>query len=380
MLLKSIKYSEFLGTNQEWVLENFQIEKKNLVVGKNASGKTRILNVIDFVARSLGGLQRPLSSCNFQCEFQHDNDSYTFKCEIENEDIIQEKLFINNKLFLDRGKGGVGEIFANEIDGGKMVRFQTPTTEFASVVRRDSIQHAFLEPLYTWASSLRYYRFGTSLGKDAFVIFVPQGHVTVDERDGNAVVALFRKAEKEFGKQFTDALIRDLAQLAYNIDQVGTMSPVSIRIPGAPGELIGLYVKEKDLPGITDQHSMSQGMFRVLSLLTHLNYFELKGSAACVLIDDIGEGLDFDRSCRLIELLRSKADRSNIQIILSTNDRFVMNHVPLEEWSLLQRKGNHVFVRNNSNSHEIFEEFKFTGLSNFSFLEMDIIGQTENEG
>ena len=97
------------------------------------------------------------------------------------------------------------------------------------------------------------------------------------------------------------------------------------------------------------------------------------------MIDDIGEGLDFERSCCLINVLREKAIKSAMQLILSTNDRFVMNQVPLEEWSVLQRDGSHVKVRNFENSRDIFEEFKFTGLSNFSFLEMDFINEATNE-
>jgi predicted site-specific integrase-resolvase len=102
--------------------------------------------------------------------------------------------------------------------------------------------------------------------------------------------------------------------------------------------------------------------------------------STCVVIDDIGEGLDFDRSCRLIELLRKKAKLSGTQMILSTNDRFVMNHVPIEEWSVLKRSGNRVQVLDYQNSRELFEEFKFTGLSNFSFLEMDFASGIPAEG
>ena len=50
---------------------------------------------------------------------------------------------------------------------------------------------------------------------------------------------------------------------------------------------------------------------------------------------------------------------------MSTNDQFVMNHVPLDEWSVLQRTGNHVEVRNIHNSKAVFENFKFVGMSNF---------------
>ncbi|MGC8643028.1 MAG: hypothetical protein ACP5XB_24480 [Isosphaeraceae bacterium] len=193
-----------------------------------------------------------------------------------------------------------------------------------------------------------------------------------DDKDPNAVVALYQRAEKEFKDEFKQAIIREMDELDYQIEDVGLKSPVSTRaLSGAPW--VGLYVKEKGLSGITDQHSMSQGMFRALSILVQVNYSRMAKTATCVLIDDIGEGLDFDRSCRLIDLLRKKASESNIQLILATNDRFVMNRVPLEEWSVLQRQGNHVRVRNYQNSRDVFEEFKFTELSNFDFFATDFL-------
>jgi hypothetical protein len=62
---------------------------------------------------------------------------------------------------------------------------------------------------------------------------------------------------------------------------------------------------------------------------------------------------------------------------MSTNDQFVMNHVPLEEWSVLQREGSHIRVRNHENSKKAFEYFRFVGLSNFSFFEMDFVNSKE---
>ena len=182
-------------------------------------------------------------------------------------------------------------------------------------------------------------------------------------------------AKKEFGDSFVNALKQDLGAIGYAVSDIGAFPPVSLRIIGGPGEAVSLSVQETGLPGYTDQHGMSQGMYRTVALLTHLNYYLLKRSATCILVDDIGEGLDFERSCKLIDLLRSKTSAADIQLILSTNDRFTMNRVPLEEWSVIQRDGNHVRVRNYSNSRNIFEEFKFTGMSNFSFLETDFINE-----
>ncbi len=56
-----------------------------------------------------------------------------------------------------------------------------------------------------------------------------------------------------------------------------------------------------------------------------------------------------------------------------------MNNIPLEEWTVLVRTGNHVQVRNYQNSKEVFDEFLNTGLSNFSFLEMDFVNGPPKE-
>jgi hypothetical protein len=148
---------------------------------------------------------------------------------------------------------------------------------------------------------------------------------------------------------------------------------------------VGLKLKELALKGVTDQFGMSTGMYRVVALLIHVTFAQFKGAASSVLIDDIGEGLDFDRSLRIIELLRDKAEKYNFQLVMTTNDKFVMNHVPLAEWTVLHRKGHIVHVSNHENSKTAFDEFKFTWLSNFSFFEIyadqmnfDGIGEGDN--
>lgn len=372
MRLQSVKYVEFEGTPQEWRLESLTLADANLIVGKNASGKSRTLSVIRGLAQCLAGLRTVSLSGHYDVEFIHDGQALHYQLHYEDSQVVMEQYSIAGEIRLNRGVGGAGTIWAEDIDGGKTIRFQTPTSEVAAVARRDSVQHSFLEPLYTWGTALRHYQFGTPLGKDRLAVSVEQGSKPIDTRDPNAVVALYRQADKAFKGTFRQAVIRDMHQLGYDVEELGVQAPVSIRIEGGlPGEVVGLYVKEKDLPGITDQHSMSQGMFRALSILIQLNYSQMAEQSACLLIDDIGEGLDFDRSCRLIDLLRAKAKTANLQLVLSSNDQFVMNRVPLEEWSVLQRQGNHVRVLNYENSRDLFEEFKFTGLSNFSFLEMD---------
>lgn len=375
MKLERIDYSENDGTPQEWRLQGLTLKSRNLLVGKNASGKSRTLNVIAGLAKHLSERATLGLSGTYKCEFRAEgHESYYYSYSISDREIVAEELRIGSKVVLQRQIGGFGKIWAEKLNSE--LEFQTPPATLAAVTRRDIVQHGFLEPLYKWASDLRHYTFGASLGKEHFAVLIKDG-THADARDQNSVVGLFLRARKEYESKFIDSLVSDLRRVSYEVDSIDAGAPLAIKFSDAPGEIIGLILKEAGLPGITDQISMSQGMFRVVSLLVHINYCQLSNPGSMVLIDDIGEGLDFDRSCRLIELLREKADASQIQLVMSSNDRFVMNNVPLDEWSVLQRVGGLVKVRNTENSREIFESFRFTGLSNFSFLEMDFINSPD---
>lgn len=377
--LRSLKYSEFLGAPEEWVLDGLLLGQRTLVVGPNAAGKSRTLSVIANLARALNGQQGPAKAGSFECVFDDAGTEYVYKLSYKDEKVESESLSVGGKLVLDRSTGGYGNIWYEQMGSEvTMVPFQAPENMIAAVVRRDTTQHNFLEPLHRWASSLRYYQFGTQLGKDLYALFVPSQTAPVDERDQNLVVGIFNAGMKRLGDEFKNSIVSDMGKIGYDISEVGIAPPKNIQLNGAPGEVSGLYVQEKSLPGRTEQHSMSQGMFRVLSLLIHVNFAQMRKTTACVIVDDIGEGLDFSRSCKMIHLLREKADNSELQVILSTNDKFVMNEVPLTEWAIVQRNGNHVQIRNYENSKEIFDDFRFTGLSNFSFLEMDVINTHES--
>ena len=120
-----------------------------------------------------------------------------------------------------------------------------------------------------------------------------------------------------------------MKSISYNLSEIKIAPPSFIGISGiGSGDLACLWVKEEELSSETEQNDISQGMFRALSLIIQLNYLAISSKPSCILIDDIGEGLDHERSCALIDLLISKAKKSQIQLIMTTNDRFVMNKVP----------------------------------------------------
>jgi len=381
MRLTSLEYEQFSGELNEWQLKGLALDNVNLLVGKNATGKSRTLSVIRGLAYLLSGeVKLRFRSGNYNATFEHEGKLANYALRYWNSKVIGEEFIFDGINLLTRGEGGVGKIFAEK--EGKNIEFQTPENELAAVARRDKLQHPFFEPLHEWAGSLYHYAFGSDLGKTAFIVITKDQGSQVNLRDTAQVVAIFRKGEQGLGDPFKESIKKDMAAVGYPLDDVGTGSSASLIIEGPfPIEPVALFVKETSLKSNTDQAEMSQGMFRALSLIIQTTYSEMAGQPSCILIDDIGEGLDFERSCALIKLLTDRAERSSVQLVMATNDRFVMNNVPLEAWSLLRREGAECRVYNYANSKAIFDEFKYTGMNNFDFFALDFMneGQPVNE-
>jgi len=370
MKVESIYYSQHDATPQEWKLEECTLGTINLIVGENASGKSKLLNIIGSLGNLLSGSRGVFSSANYRVKFDKDGNKVEYILKCEGSIITDERLSLNGDTLLTRRADGLGEIYFQKLND--RVEFQAPPNQVVSVARRDAIQHPFLQDLYDWGKSIRHYHFGTPLGKDQLVIPLKrregQPESQLDPKNTNMVVAMFIDAQKRFSSQFTDSIIQDMKAIGYDLKEIGTAPPISLILEFAPGEIVGVYAKEADLNGITDQNEMSQGMFRALSLLVQITYSQLINKTACILIDDIGEGLDYNRSTALVKLLVDKAKETPVQLIMATNDRFVMNNVPLEYWSVIQRIGNVSTIYDYRNSPDLFKEFELTGMNNFDFF------------
>lgn len=371
--LKSVEFSELEGTPQHWRLREFRLGQVNLIVGKNASGKTRTLNIVSNIAKIIAGdVKLAFTSNDWTMKFAHDAVEIEYAIRIRDKKVESEQFKENGKILLNRSAKGEGTIYA--IKEKRHVDFQTDQSELAVVARRDRIQHPYFDKLFFWAKSLHHYQFNTTLGQDSILIIREGPETTVDTRETHKVIAMFRSGDRTHGAEFRDAIKDDMATIGYPITEIGLAPPRTIIVKSnRGGEVFGLYVKETDLVSATEQDCMSSGMFRALSIVIQFNFAELTNLPSCILIDDIGEGLDFERSSALIQLLVAKAKKTDVQLIMTTNDRFVMNNVPLENWSVLKRESDGCRVFNYHNAKVQFDEFKFTGLNNFDFLAADFL-------
>lgn len=371
MNLKAIKFCRFSGQKYEWSIEGKPVngaynqwvtfENINLIVGKNATGKSKTVNSIRQLADLLTGKVKlsnlVYDTSTYYIEFEDNGESIDYFLDFKNGKVKQEILKIGGIEKFNRGKG---ELYYAEID--KFLSFQMEDDKLA-VTKVDSKQQPFFEPLYNWGKNLNFYDF-KDMGKHLYIrdINAVKKDDEVDFKEDSNATYTFIVGQHKFSN-FSDIIIKDMNNIGYNIS---TISPEKIKHTSV--NVIGVVVQENDIDVVTDQREMSQGMFRALSLLIQLNYCLLSNISSCILIDDIGEGLDFDRSKSLIDLIIEKVKGSSVQLIMTTNDRFVMNKIPLEYWSVIHRIQKKSLFYNYKNSKEVFEEFKYTGLSNFDFL------------
>jgi len=368
MFIDLLNFTETDDSDNEWSINNFSFQKINLIVGKNSVGKSRTLSVVAVLAELVVGEKKKLEHAKFEICFKGNAKKIQYILEYEQFVISKEMLLIDDRLFLKRGKNGEGEIYAEQLK--KNIEFQVPEKNLACVARRDSVQHSYFENLYNWGQSVRHYLFHSQLGKDQVSLSLKtenKRNMSLNAKDTRLVVAFFKRGIDEYGEGFVNLLLDDINGIGYQITEIGVCSPKTIIIKGLEG-VEALYIKEKGHSHVVDQNEMSHGLFRAMSLFIQLRYSEKFSKPGLVLIDDIGEGLDYERAELLIHAIIEIVKKSNIQLIMTTNNRFVMNNVNLEYWCILQRDGGKCSVLNYTNAKDVFDEFELTGLSNFDFF------------
>ena len=363
MILKALKYK--CGLLGEWSIisgtthdEFVQFENINLFVGRNASGKTRLIETLRWISDLLDAESNiedvAVIDTHFEIIFKDGQDIIEYTLNFNRQaSITDENLSINNDIKLQRREKklfyeGLGQNLPFEIND-----------RFLGISRRDNIQQPFFEILHKWGKNLAHYSFGGNMGKGQYKLNDFENQENFSFKNFNKVNVIYSKGKKDFNTQFDKIIIDDMEKIDYHLKSISLDSA---------SRFLFLKVQESDLPNETYFERMSQGMARAFSLIVQLNYSLMAKIPSCILIDDIGEGLDYDRSKKLIELIIEKAEGSNIQVFMTTNDRFVMNSVPLKYWSVIHREGNKSVFYNHQNSKQTFDDFALTGFNNFDFF------------
>lgn len=369
MIIESLKYIRFEGKPKEWSIEDshsqpVQFGNFNLIVGKNASGKSRTLGVIREIAE-LVSLQKsildvPYPDCTFELAFDDDGIlesgiKYKYILKIADGKIVDEKIYVDEHCKLDRINNKIYSETSNDYEPIHIDSLNLAVSEHTNIA------YTFLDNFFVWGNSLYKTNFTNQAEKkklEKSIDFL-ENNITETFQNPKNILNIVFLAKKLYGKNFDDRVIEDMKNLEYPIDYIKIFESE---------KGVGICVKEEDFDSDTTQLDMAQGMYRALSFIILLNYAILNEASLCMLIDDLGEGLDFDRSRALIDIISKKTKNTKVQLFLTTNDRYIMNDTAIQYWSVIERKAHKAIFYNYYNSKQNFDDFKFTGLNNFDFL------------
>jgi energy-coupling factor transporter ATP-binding protein EcfA2 len=378
MRLYSIEYTEYDEHSFKWSLEKLTLINFNLIVGKNAVGKSRILRIINGLAKLISGNALPLAmeTGNYKVVFRDSpllskevkpaKPDIEYEFEIHNQKVKSELLKVGGIVKLNRKSEGRGIIHFDAED--KSIEIQVPEGNLTIASRRDSKQHSFFEDLHQWASSVQYFEFSDDRQKNISIVSDLATPLKSNSTETNFHLMLQSSLNK-FSQDLIRPVISNMRKIGYEITDFGLMPMTGLNTPiinsGVP---LTLYIKESGIDKKLPQNNISAGMFRAISTLILLQTIKLEKTPACVLIDDIGEGLDYDRATKLISIVISYADEGYSQYCMTSNDRFVMNKIPLEYWCVVERNFGVVKSYTPRNSPIAYSDFDKYGFNNFDFF------------
>lgn len=341
MILSNFKYKELDG----WQLNELSLGELNLVVGLNSTGKTKTINAVSNVIRLIKGEQTEMVK-GFSCDMSFQNSGcleYSFE--------VKENKIISEVLKKD------GECIINRSENQTIIRdeeINPPDSKLILQVRRDTKKYPEFEEIIQWAEYTFVFIFSNITNS-------PNSLSPYGISNEPKITVMYEKiSEKQ--KQ---SLLTAMQSLDYPIDSIKESKTET------GGKMLYIYESGINIP--LTPFDLSNGMFRVFCTLLYMAYCSTLTNARCLIIDDMGEGLDYKRSEKLGKILFDYCYLNDIQLIVTSNDSFLMNVVDLDYLTILQRNGNCVYSLNSVTDHELFKKFARTGLNNFDMLSSNFI-------
>lgn len=357
MILKHINYSENKGKPNSWEINDVSLSKQNLIVGVNATGKSRLLNVIVGFAATLSSKVKHIDG-DWDLIFGNGGGLfYHYYLCIENGLVSKEVIVENDEKYLLKRNLHSAEIYSviNEQNDS----FSPPQDEITVNVRRDTEHYPFLEYFIDWAKNLKMYSFSQTLKNNITIPNNQDGFL-----DSLTTIPYIVSSYTSNNPEMIDAIVSDMNSIGYSVDKVYAKALLS----QGPVNTLAVVLKERDLSCETEQINISDGMFRALCVIGILEFILFTGKKGTIIIDDLGEGLDFERSSKLIKLLFDKTQDSEIQLIITSNDRFLINSVDMKNINYLIRHSQSVEALNYLNSKVLFDNSILAGLNNFDLI------------
>lgn len=344
MKLVSFEYSDY-----SWALDKVSFDNLNLLVGRNAVGKSKTLNAIVLFVRFLNGDVNATTPSHWcKVEFiTDDNTILTYGYDYTDNVITDETLYRGTDKIISRNKehAFIGNTEVNP-----------PANKLCVQSQRDTKNYPEFESIMQWAEKLKGYSFSELSSTKSYLI-PSMFNEKIDFSD------IFETLDKNLEKK--SFVIDKMKELNYEIEKIELLK--------LSDKYSIVLIKEQGVKTPLYSALLSNGMLRVLYIFAYMAYLSTEQGARTLLVDDLGEGLDFSRSTKLSKIIFDYCEAHDIQLIVTSNDNFLMNAVNLDFWVILQRNGEHTTGISKKTHPDMFLKFKKMGLNNFDMLSTDFI-------
>lgn len=348
MLLNSFKYK-----TKGWELSEIKpIHRSNLFVGRNATGKTRAIKALSNVASFMQSISQSAFWTDFSFDtafsfIDPDNPGWTMEYgfQIKDGKVEKETLVVNGDRLIRRIK---------ETSQYKGETIDPPKDKLVVQVRRDRTLYPEIEALMSWVEGISFV--SCSIINPFTILNEHPGFI--NPVPFSELVESLKDSEKKKVLATARELGYDVVAME-SVEYFTNLKLVSVRERFFRSEFLNVQ--------------LSSGMLRVLYLLCFMEYIKHSEKISLLLIDDLGEGLDYSRATQLGQLIFQRCLQDGLQLIASSNDAFLMEVVDISNWQILNRKGSKVSSMNQQSHPDLFRRFKMTGLSNFDFFSSDFI-------
>jgi hypothetical protein len=313
-------------------------------VGLNAVGKTRTIMALGNMIQFIKGEEN--IGDDFSCSIRLVNGYQLFySFSVQDGRVVSEVLQKDELILINRNNGSTF-VYGKETN--------PPTNKLVIQIHRDTKAYPEIEEVIQWADH-------TSIFVFSNITTSPHSLSPYAISNEPLLPIMFEKTDEAQ----REALLGYLQELGYKIDRIEEFEK--------PNGVKTLRIYESGIDAPLSPFELSNGMFRVLCVLLYMIYSASLSDTRCLIVDDMGEGLDFKRSAKLGKTMFEYCNNNHIQLIVTSNDSFLMDTVDLEYWNILRREGNHVVSLSHKSHPSLFEGFSRTGLGNFDLLSSNFI-------
>lgn len=304
------------------------LDKFNVLIGPNASGKTNLLDCLTFVSeiaqkslndslKGRGDYKRVVFSgekenIELSIDFIRDNEASKYFISISEEGVEEERLSIGDVGVIDRHLNDINK----QLDSGEYQKVGVGTWVAAIYYHSPKTRE--------YLSSWRSYNFITSEMRKTYSA---KRNLILDKNGGNLAQVLL-SLHNERPKIF-DKIENMLKQAIPQVDELLT--------PLTEGGDTYVAIREKGFDSPFDYFQVSDGTLRLLAYITAIASIEPK--LIC-----FEEPENFIHP-RLFELLVEILKKSDKQIILSTHSPYLVNWVEPEDVIIVEKKENETVMR-----------------------------------